>query len=65
MHKGLDLLFTQRTQGQILLDCFLRYFTFGEGVKLQSNNEVSSGSLWASGLKEMDLVDISIYSVSS
>lgn len=51
---GVSSVFTGRTLGQILLDCFLRYLTFGEGVRYKSNREVSVGSLGACGWKEAD-----------
>ncbi len=30
---GVSSAFTQRTLGQVLLDCFLGYFTIGEGLR--------------------------------
>lgn len=45
VHMGLVFAFTRRTLGQILLDCFLGYFTFGEGARYRSNSELSESGL--------------------
>lgn len=55
-----QLCLSWRTLGQILLDCFLGYFTFGEELGYQSNSEVSKSSLEASGWKEADQVRITV-----
>ncbi len=55
---GVSSAFTRRTLGQVLLDCFLGYFTIGEGLRYQSNSEDSFG---ASGWKEADQVDMTQY----